>query len=109
MTDTNCAGFDGGFERREVILFGRWMRARELKHARRDDNRIVRPFAWGLEFVSEHVNGADPRALLREHTLRTMAGSEDFYALPEINDFALQGDGLTWTSAVKRSEERRVG
>jgi dienelactone hydrolase len=77
------------------------MRARELKHARRDENRIVRPFAWGLEFVSQHANGADPRTVLRDHTQRTMAGSEDFYALPEINDFALQGDCLTWTSAIK--------
>ena len=77
------------------------MRARELKHARRDDNRIVRPFAWGLEFVSEYANGADPRAVLREHTHRAMAGSEEFYALTEINDFALQGDCLTWTSTIK--------
>src|SRR6185295_4432358 len=29
-----------------------------------------------------------------------MANSEDFYALPAISDFQLQGDQLTWTSAI---------
>src|SRR5260370_136389 len=35
------------------------MRAREIKHSQRDDNRIVRPFAWGTAFITEHVDGVD--------------------------------------------------
>ena len=77
------------------------MRAREIAHTKRDDNRLVRPFAWGVEFIRDHANGADPRAIFREHTAQAMARSEDFYALPEINDWQLTGDVLTWTSAVK--------
>jgi len=77
------------------------MRAREIAHTKRDDNRVVRPFAWGLEFIRDHANGADPRSILREHTAQAMARSEDFYALPEIDDWQLAGDVLTWTSAVK--------
>lgn len=77
------------------------MRAREIAHTKRDDNRLVRPFAWGVEFIRDHPNGADPRAIFREHTAQAMARSEDFYALPEINDWQLTGDVLTWTSAVK--------
>ncbi len=77
------------------------MRAREIAHTKRDDNRLVRPFAWGLEFIRDHVNGADPRAVFREHTAQAMARSEDFYALPVITDWQLQGDQLTWTSAVR--------
>jgi len=77
------------------------MRAREIAHTKKDDNRIVRPFAWGLEFISDHVNGDDPRVLLREHTRRAMADSENFYSLPQINDYELTGDQLTWTSAVR--------
>lgn len=76
------------------------MRAREIAHTKRDDNRVVRPFAWGLEHVAEHVNGDDPRTILRQHTRGAMANSEEFYALPEINDWNLQGDHLTWTSAI---------
>jgi len=77
------------------------MRAREIAHTKKDDNRIVRPFAWGLEFISDHVNGDDPRVLLNEHTRRAMADSENFYSLPQINDYELTGDRLTWTSAVR--------
>jgi len=77
------------------------MRAREIAHTKRDDNRIVRPFAWGAEFISDHVNGDDPRKLFRAHTSRVMSRSEDFYALPEIVDWKLAGDELTWTSAIE--------
>ena len=51
---------------------------------KKDDNRIVRPFAWGAEFISEHVNGDDPRAIFSDHTRRVMAHSDEFFALPEI-------------------------
>lgn len=81
-------------------LFGQWMRAREIAHTKRDNNRIVRPFAWGLEFISDHVNGYDPRSVLRRHAARAMAHSEEFYALPDISDYRLEDDLLTWTSAV---------
>ena len=76
------------------------MRAREIAHTKRDDNRVVRPFAWGLEFITDHVNGDDPRNVLREYSARAMARSEEFYALPEITDWHLEGDHLTWTSAI---------
>ncbi len=76
------------------------MRAREIAHTKRDDNRVVRRFAWGVEFIRKHVNGDDPRTILREHTERAMADSEQFFALPPINDWNLEGDHLTWTSTV---------
>jgi dienelactone hydrolase len=84
-----------------MTLFGRWMRAREIAHTKKDNNRIVRPFSWGLEFISEHVNGDDPRNVLREHTRRAMADSAGFYSLPPISDYELNGDQLTWTSAIQ--------
>jgi dienelactone hydrolase len=77
------------------------MRAREIAHTKKDNNRLVRPFAWGLEFIRDQVNGADPRAVFLQHTAQAMARSEDFYALPEINDWQLVDDQLTWTSAIR--------
>jgi dienelactone hydrolase len=77
------------------------MRAREVAYTKRDNNRLVRPFAWGTEFVHAQANGADPRAFFREHTTRVMSRSDEFYELPEINDWRLEGDQLTWTSAIK--------
>jgi dienelactone hydrolase len=77
------------------------MHARELWHARRDTNRIVRPFEWGAGFIREHVNGDDPRHLFREHTAEVMRESEEFYRLPPITDYRLDGERLSWTSVVE--------
>jgi dienelactone hydrolase len=77
------------------------MHAREVSHARRDTNRIVRPFEWGAEFIREHVNGDDPRRLFRRHTKEVMRRSEEFYRLPPVADYRLAGEHLTWTSAVQ--------
>jgi hypothetical protein len=76
------------------------MHGRERAHHERDNNRLVRPFEWGLSFISDHVNGDDPRKVLRSYAREAMAGSEEFYALPPIPDFDLNGDQLTWTSAI---------
>ena len=99
MTDSNLRGLLA--IRSEVDLFGRWMRAREIRHAKRDNNRVVRPFAWGAEFIAASVNGDDPHAIFAEHSARVMACSEDFYSLSEISDYSLAGDQLSWTSAVQ--------
>jgi dienelactone hydrolase len=77
------------------------MHAREVSHARRDTNRIVRPFEWGAEFIREHVNGDDPRHVFRQHTAEVMRRSEEFYGLPEVADYRLAGEHLSWTSAVQ--------
>jgi hypothetical protein len=77
------------------------MHAKERRYHARDNNRVVRPFEWGLSFVTDHVNGDDPREVLRRHTELAMQASEDFYALPEISDFKLDGDRLSWTSAIQ--------
>jgi dienelactone hydrolase len=77
------------------------MHARELRHARRDTNRIVRPFEWGAEFIRERVAGFDPRHLFREHTAAVMRESEEFYRLPPVTDYRLDGEHLSWTSAVE--------
>ena len=77
------------------------MHRRERWYHERDNNRIVRPFEWGLPFVSDHVNGDEPRSFLREFTRKALRHSEEFYALPEITDYQLTADQLTWTSAIK--------
>ena len=77
------------------------MHRRERWYHQRDNNRLVRPFDWGLSYIVDHVNGDDPRELFRRHTDRVMQASDDFYALPPITDYQLDGDQLTWTSAVK--------
>src|SRR5919106_46058 len=77
------------------------MHRRERWYHQRDNNRLVRPFDWGLSYIVDHVNGDDAHDLFRQHTDRVMQASDDFYALPPITDYQLDGDQLTWTSAVK--------
>jgi dienelactone hydrolase len=60
----------------------------------------VRPFEWGTSFITEHANGDDPRDIFRAHTEKVMHRSEEFYALPSIEDYKLTGRRLTWTSAI---------
>lgn len=76
------------------------MHRRERAYYERDNNRLVRPFDWGLQFVVDHSNGDDPQNVLRKHTEGALRDSERFYRLPPIIDFKLVGDQLTWTSAV---------
>lgn len=81
-------------------LLARWIHARERWYSERDTNRIVRPLEWGISFIREHANGDDPRHILREHAREVMQHSEDFYALPQISDYRLDNQLLTWTSAI---------
>ena len=76
------------------------MHRRERWYHQLDNNRLVRPFDWGLSYIIDHVNGADPLEVFRRHTARVMSSSDDFYALPEITDYQLTDDQLTWTSAI---------
>ena len=78
-----------------------YMHQRERWYHQRDNNRLVRPFDWGLPYILDHVNGDDPRAVLRKHSEQQLKASEEFYALPEIADYQLADDQLTWTSAVE--------
>lgn len=81
-------------------LWRNYMHKRERWYHQRDNNRLVRPFDWGLNYILDHVNGDDPRDVLRQHTTRIMNNSDEFYTLPEIRDYRLEGDQLTWTSAI---------
>jgi dienelactone hydrolase len=76
------------------------MHRRERWYYQLDNNRLVRPFDWGLPYILNHVNGDDPRNVLLQHAERVMESSEEFYALPPVTDYRLAGDQLIWTSAV---------
>lgn len=78
-----------------------YMYQRERWYHQRDNNRLVRPLDWGLSYILDHVNGDDPRELFRQHTRGVMQSSEEFYSLPHITDYRLDGDQLTWTSAIR--------
>ena len=84
-----------------MSLWQNYMYRRERWYHRRDNNRRVLPFDWGLPYILDHVNGEDPRVVLQRHSKAVMKSSEEFYALPEIHDYKLDADQLTWTSAIE--------
>lgn len=82
------------------------MHRRERWFYQRDQNRIVRPFEWGMPFVTDHVNGDEPIEFFRRFSEQVMQNSKDFYSLPEIDDYELNADDLSWTSAVQTSSPK---
>ncbi len=83
-------------------MLKRYMHGREKHFAMVIDNRIVRPFGWGMEFVNENANGEDPRAFYRDYAKKVIANSDEFFFAPNVSDYKLDGnDQLTWTSGIK--------
>jgi len=55
---------------------------------------LVRPFDWGLQFISDHVNGDDRGRCCVSTPNRQWPEARISTALPEFLDFQLQGDQL---------------
>src|ERR1043165_5667582 len=88
-------------------MLQRYMHRRERYFAMLNDNRVVRPFEWGIEFIDVNANGADPRQFFRESSRATVASSEDYFALPQLTgdvEFELTDRNerhLKWQSALE--------
>ena len=88
-------------------LYARWMDHWEWKLATRDNNRVVRPFEWGLDWLScigypgcpANANGDAPHEVGR-FSDEAVAGSDRFFAYRTPGDFRLEGESLTFTSPV---------
>ncbi|HEX9961631.1 MAG TPA: hypothetical protein VGB00_11895 [Pyrinomonadaceae bacterium] len=82
-------------------MLKRYMHNRERYFAMLNDNRVVRPFEWGTEFITETENDDDPRRIFREYSQKVLANSDEFFHLPEITDYRLDDRQLTWTSTIE--------
>ena len=77
--------------------FHRW----ERRLAAAATNRVPRPFDWGLDWLADQsLPSALPREALQQWGEETVARSADFYAVEPASDYALDGDILTFTSAI---------
>ena len=77
--------------------FHRW----ERRLAAAAENRTVRPFEWGLDWIPDiPPSEADPQGPLIEWSDRMVLQSDDFYAAPET-DYSLSGDRLTFRSSIE--------
>jgi len=76
---------------------------RRYEHRRwtTDDNRMVRPFAWGLEHINGSAEHDDPRTFLHAYSRAAIAKSEEWYAAEEVGDYWLDRENvLTFTSTL---------
>ena len=68
----------------------------------RDNNRVVRPFEWGLEHLGLDSGHSDPLEALREYNQQAIDESHRFFApVVRQNDFNFDGFRLTFTSSVE--------
>jgi hypothetical protein len=82
-------------------MLKRYMHKRERHFAMLNDNRVVREFGWGLEFIGAKPDAEDPRKVFREYSKDVLEDSDKFFFPPDVKDYKLDGDNLTWTSGIE--------
>ena len=80
-------------------LYARWMHDWETRLTSVDNNRVVRPLEWGIEWTREwpcrngflpHQTDEQCEHYIREYNLRAVAGSDQFFAHKTPSDFRLE-------------------
>ena len=79
-------------------VFHQW----ERRLAAAATDRVVRPFEWGADWLHDDgaVEGSDSERLER-WAAAMLAESDRFYALGQTHDYTLEGDRLTFPSAIR--------
>jgi hypothetical protein len=82
-------------------MLKRYMHNREKYFAFLTDNRKVREFEWGTEFVGG--NGGNPHEFFTNYSKNILQNSDEFFNLPnEINYESInENNEIFWTSAVE--------
>jgi hypothetical protein len=79
-------------------VFHNW----ERRLASVSTDRVARPFEWGADWLAdEPLPTGDARVALQAWGEATVGRSEAFYRVEPARDYALDGDTLTFTSAVE--------
>jgi hypothetical protein len=79
-------------------LYARWINRWETKLATRDNNRMVRPFEWGLDWLPDAP--LDPSGLAA-YLANHKAQSDQFFSYRTPSDFSISEGRLTFTSAIE--------
>ena len=66
-----------------------------------DQNRHIRPFEWGLDWLELDPNTADPNAAVETYVRDVMRDTDAFFQPPAYRDFTLTGDRLEFESASR--------
>jgi hypothetical protein len=64
-------------------------------------DRVARPFEWGAEWLADQpLPQGDPREALQQWGAAAIERGDEFYAVAPATDYRLDGDLLTFTSAI---------
>ena len=63
------------------------MHKRERQLAMLNDDRQVRPFQWGTEFIGGDSDAADPHQVFADFSKRTIENSDEYFSIPDSFDF----------------------
>jgi len=77
-------------------IFFRW----EQSLSRRDTNRKVHPFEWGIEFVTDRIPASDPKLFLMDYARRALADSDVYHSYVPAQDWRLEDRHLTFTTPM---------
>jgi fermentation-respiration switch protein FrsA (DUF1100 family) len=77
-------------------------KVRRYEHMRwaQEPNRRLLPFSWGLEHIGGDPNDPDPAGFLNRFVETTVAASDEWFAAPPADDYKLEDNVLTFTSAI---------
>jgi len=70
-----------------------------MRWAQEPDRRLL-PFSWGLEHIGGDPNHPDPAAFLDRFVETTIAASDEWFAASPADDYKLEDNVLTFTSAI---------
>lgn len=71
-------------------MLKRYMHKRERHLAMLNDNRQVRPFEWGTEFIGHERDAENAHDLFLDFSRKAIEGSDEYFSFPSINDFVLE-------------------
>ena len=81
----------GGLTARPTSMLKRYMHKRERHFAMLNDNRVVRPFEWGTEFIGHEADAEDPHQIFSKFSADTIANSDEYFSIAGITDFVVSG------------------
>ncbi|HVB86987.1 MAG TPA: prolyl oligopeptidase family serine peptidase, partial [Candidatus Dormibacteraeota bacterium] len=97
-----------------LVTMKKWIKDRVHAYEKmRFDQEPIRaklPFEWGLEHIGGDAQERDPRGYLERFVEETVAESDAWYASRPAQDYKLDGNVLTFTSAIESpwAENNRV-
>src|SRR5579859_11543 len=82
--------------------FARRIHRYEQRRWKTDDNRLVRPFAWGLEHIGGPRAHPHPGEFVREYARGVIENSHEWYRVTPASDYRLDAENvLTFSSSIE--------